>query len=124
MPVALVACVVVVEVVSTDQREVIREHVLRVLGPTALEEVEDDLFADDLGDEDDWDLGDEGGGGFQLGGGGGLGAGGEAAGGGPSLLDDELGGGGGLGLGGGGGAGGGFQLGGGGGGGLRLNLNE
>lgn len=109
-----------------------RQLIHRMLGPTALEPVEDELA--DLGDED-WEeddelglgdpnslsldspmLGTEGGGGGDgpslLGGGSD----------GPSLLgDDEQLGGGGLQLGGGGG---GLRLGGGGGDGLRLNLDE
>lgn len=113
----------VVELVGADQREVIREHILRVLGPTALEEVDDEDLAlgdDDLGDLDDLGLGgDEGG--FQLGSSLLDGEADTEGGGGPSLLDEELGGGAaGLMLGGGGG---GFQLGGGGSG-LRLNLND
>lgn len=106
-----------------------RQLIQRMLGPTALEPVDDpaDWADEPLDDEeldgDDLELeGDDGlelespllGGddGLQLGGGGG----------GPSLLgDDDRLGGGGLQLGGGGG---GLQLGGGGEGGLRLNLNE
>ncbi|MEM9066973.1 MAG: hypothetical protein AAGE52_00665 [Myxococcota bacterium] len=114
----------IMELVQPEQQALVRQRILELLGPTALEEEDDDLLAD-LDDEDLEDFDDE-----DLGGGGSLeleselfgGGGGET--GGPSLLDEELGGGGFDLGGGGGGAAGGFQLGGGGGGGLRLNLNE
>ena len=113
-----------------QRHDEMRQLIQRMLGPTALEPVDDpaDWADEPLDDEeldDDLELGDDGlelespllgdDDGLQLGGGGG-----------PSLLGDEDrlgGGGGGLQLGGGGG---GLQLGGGGGGGggLRLNLNE
>ncbi|MCB9594360.1 MAG: tetratricopeptide repeat protein [Sandaracinaceae bacterium] len=125
----------VLERMPAARQEEMRVLIRRMLGPTALEPVDDgDVAAlDDLGDDDDWGeedddglgLGDpsslrldsptlEGGGGEPslLGGGGG-----------PSLLGGEQlggGGGGGLTLGGGGGP----SLGGGGGGGLQLDMNE
>ncbi len=119
---------------QTETRELIRQ----LLGPTALEPIEDEPVAA-AGDDDDW--GDEGGeddGELGLGDPDSLqldsdllGTGGGGGGGGPSLLGDDERLGGGLGgdglgggLGGGGMGGGGLQLGGGGGGGPRLNLGE
>ncbi len=119
-----------VELIAPDKREMLRAEIHTMLGPTALEDVDEDPVGsdeEDYEDEEDWES--EGGPGDLrldsdlLG---------ESGGGGPSLLGEELGGGGGLQLGGGGGlgggglgGGGGLQLGGGGGGGgLRLNLGE
>ncbi len=112
----------ILELVQPEQRAMVRQRILELLGPTALEEEDDDdgfddLEADDLDDEplDEDDLG-----------GGGLRLESELFGGadesGPSLLDEELGGGG---FGGslGGGLGGGLRLGGSGGG-PRLRLSD
>lgn len=109
----------ILELVQPDQTEAVRQRILELLGPTALEEVDEDLLAE-YDDEDDLPIDDLGGGDLtlesDL-----LGSGDDE--GGPSLLDEDLGGG--LGGGGfGGGAAGGFQLGGGGGSGPRLRFND
>lgn len=106
----------ILELVQADQTEVVRQRILELLGPTALEPVDEDLLAEY--DDEDVELDDFGGDGdltleSDL-----LGAGDDE--GGPSLLDEDLGGG--LDLG--GGAAGGFQLGGGGGSGPRLRFND
>lgn len=107
----------ILELVQADQTEVVRQRILELLGPTALEPVDEDLLADYDDEESDLEIDDLGGGDLtlesDL-----LGAGDDE--GGPSLLDEDLGGG--LDLG--GGAAGGFQLGGGGGSGPRLRFNE
>ena len=121
----------IMDMVSSSRAQEMRALLQQLLGPTALEPIEDDdtPIGDDDWDDEELGLGDPDSlsldspllqgsdDGLQLGGGGD----------GPSLLgDDSLGGGGGgLQLGGGGGAGGGgLQLGGGSSEGLRLNLDE
>lgn len=111
----------VMERTEPARREQMRQIIGQLLGPTALEPIDDGLDDDALGD----DLGSLGGdppGGLKLdspllgGRSDGPSLLGGGSGGGPSLLDQQLGGG--------SGGGGGFQLGGGSGGGLRLNLSE
>lgn len=120
----------ILDMVEASRAAEMRQILQQLLGPTALEPIDDEPLA--AGDED-WDdeelglgdpsslsldspllEGDQGGGPSLLGGGGE----------GPSLLGDEQLGGGGGGLQLGGGGGGGLQLGGGGSEGLRLNLDE